>query len=72
MYPSPKLSERHGLNDSQVLFVILAACCMIGSTNGIGHSYADFTSLDIYKRALLVNQNSFHVVRYWLITIMLF
>ncbi|KAJ5906073.1 uncharacterized protein N7473_002989 [Penicillium subrubescens] len=35
------------------LFVTLAACCMIGSTNGIGHAYTDFTSLDVYKRALL-------------------
>ncbi|KAJ5314717.1 Vacuolar protein sorting-associated VPS28 N-terminal [Penicillium atrosanguineum] len=35
------------------LFVILAICCMIGTSNGVGHQFDDFTSLVIYERALL-------------------
>jgi hypothetical protein len=57
IYLRPETSERYGLNDSQGLFVTLAACCMIGSTNGVGHAYTDFTSLDVYKRALLASSN---------------
>ncbi|CEO60781.1 hypothetical protein PMG11_05321 [Penicillium brasilianum] len=35
------------------LFITLTVCCMIASADGVGHSYADFTSLEVYKTALL-------------------
>ncbi|KAJ5344068.1 uncharacterized protein N7506_002433 [Penicillium brevicompactum] len=35
------------------LFMLLGCCCIVGSMNGIGHTYTDFTSVDIYKKALL-------------------
>ncbi|KAJ5741007.1 hypothetical protein N7493_000879 [Penicillium malachiteum] len=35
------------------LFVALGTCCMIGSKDGIGHTEADFKSLELYKKALL-------------------
>ncbi|KAJ6035960.1 hypothetical protein N7540_000239 [Penicillium herquei] len=35
------------------LFIVLGTCCMIGSKDGIGHTEADFKSLEIYKKALL-------------------
>lgn len=38
----------------QCLFILLNCCCIIGSMNGIGHTYTDFTSVDIYKKALVV------------------
>ncbi|KAJ5676574.1 uncharacterized protein N7477_002207 [Penicillium maclennaniae] len=36
------------------LYAILAVCCMIGTSNGVGHKFTDFTSMVVYERALLV------------------
>ncbi|KAJ5934041.1 hypothetical protein N7466_003588 [Penicillium verhagenii] len=34
------------------LFIVLAICCMIGTSNGVGHQITDFTSISVYKTAL--------------------
>ncbi|KAE8141806.1 pectinesterase precursor [Aspergillus pseudotamarii] len=35
------------------LFVILSVCCFIGTMNGVGRSRADFTNMEVYRKALL-------------------
>lgn len=55
------------LTIGQALFVTLTAFCMIGSTNGIGHSILDFPSLEVYKKALLVSYELKYYLAYWLI-----
>ncbi|OQD82826.1 hypothetical protein PENANT_c019G06351 [Penicillium antarcticum] len=35
------------------LFIMLNICCIVGSMNGIGHSYKDFTSVITFKKALM-------------------
>ncbi|KAJ5593125.1 hypothetical protein N7537_010029 [Penicillium hordei] len=37
-----------------ILFICLDVCSIIGAMNGVGHTYTDFTSIDIYRRALLL------------------
>ncbi|KAJ6188251.1 hypothetical protein N7519_003159 [Penicillium mononematosum] len=37
-----------------ILFIFLDICCIIGAMFGIGHTYTDFTSMETYKRALLM------------------
>ncbi|KAJ5960944.1 uncharacterized protein N7479_008094 [Penicillium vulpinum] len=36
-----------------ILFIILNACCIVGSSNGVGHPRAEFISTEIYQRALI-------------------
>ncbi|KAJ5654740.1 hypothetical protein N7490_001743 [Penicillium lividum] len=37
---------------AMVLFIMLSICCMVGTSNGVGHKYEDFTSIEVYKTAL--------------------
>ncbi|OQE46764.1 hypothetical protein PENCOP_c001G00809 [Penicillium coprophilum] len=36
-----------------ILFILLNACCMIGTMHGVGHTRTDFTSMEVYKKALV-------------------
>ncbi|KAJ6089011.1 hypothetical protein N7499_003858 [Penicillium canescens] len=35
------------------LFIMLNTCCILGSMNGVGHPYEDFTSNVVFKKALV-------------------
>ncbi|KAJ6073195.1 hypothetical protein N7467_011280 [Penicillium canescens] len=35
------------------LFIMLNICCILGSMNGVGHPYEDFTSIVVFKKALV-------------------
>ncbi|CAG7916090.1 unnamed protein product [Penicillium olsonii] len=35
------------------LFILLNCCCIIGSMKGVGHTYTDFTSIEVYQKALV-------------------
>ncbi|KAJ5383993.1 hypothetical protein N7517_001904 [Penicillium concentricum] len=36
-----------------ILFILLNVCGIIGTMNGVGHTRSDFTSTEIYKKALM-------------------
>ncbi|KXG48375.1 uncharacterized protein PGRI_022450 [Penicillium griseofulvum] len=36
-----------------ILFILLDVCCVNGAMHGVGHTRTDFTSMEVYKKALV-------------------